>query len=146
MVYGQELRFPGDFFCEQRIQQPTGTLASDLQKYIEMMRPRTIWTNAYEPNFIHKDLKMCPDVFKWMYCILEGLLPIYEGPFPVIARMKKCFTLNTNASLSLDCLKPAYLIHSNWSNHEHSIYGDISFYEATNTISTIGNLIKELSV
>nr|CAH8855251.1 unnamed protein product [Trichobilharzia regenti] len=60
---------------------------------------------------INKHLQTCKFVFIRVDAIRKGLQPPYEGPFQVIKRSDKHFTVNKNGrreTVSIDRIKPAY--------------------------------------
>ena len=64
--------------------------------------------NAY----VSKDLASCTHVFVRNDAARKPLQQPYNGPFKVLERTDKYFTLDLNGwkdKVSLDCLKPAYL-------------------------------------
>lgn len=113
MVYGQSIRLPGEFFCESKFQLPTETFVSKLQKHMELLRPKPMQHKCRQTVFVHKDLKTCNHVFIRVDRVKKQLESPYDGPFRVIARSEKYFTIlikNKNVTVSIDRLKPAYIL------------------------------------
>ena len=63
-------------------------------------------------TYVSKELSTCTHVFVHNDAVRKPLQPPYEGPFRVIDRATKYFTLDLNGQkdkVSLDQLKPAHL-------------------------------------
>ncbi|GBM55290.1 Transposon Ty3-G Gag-Pol polyprotein [Araneus ventricosus] len=113
IVYGESLRLPGEFFSEPSIRTASEGFANNLQKQMETVGPRTTRRNSSRHIFVHKDLQNCSHVFQRIGRVRKQLESPYEGPFPVIERKDKYFTINIkgkNVNVSLDSLKPAYIL------------------------------------
>ncbi|GBO02193.1 Retrovirus-related Pol polyprotein from transposon 412 [Araneus ventricosus] len=113
IVYGESLRLPGEFFSEPSIQTASEGFANNLQKQMETVGPRTTRRNSSRHIFVHKDLENCSHVFQRIDRVKKQLESPYEGPFPVIERQDKYFTINIkgkHVNVSLDRLKPAYIL------------------------------------
>ncbi|GBM51637.1 hypothetical protein AVEN_43268-1 [Araneus ventricosus] len=113
IVYGESLRLPGEFFSEPSIRTASEGFANNLQKQKETVGPRTTRRNSSRHIFVHKDLENCSHVFQRIDRVKKQLEYPYEGPFPVIERQDKYFTINIkgkNVNVSLDRLKPAYIL------------------------------------
>ncbi len=123
MVYGTTLRLPGEFF----IPSPTTSLPdpSDfihkLRSHFQTIRPvstRPIQRTTHLPE----GLSTATHVFLRRDAVRKPLQPPYDGPYPVIKRTDKHFTIaiNTrNDTVSIDRLKPAHL-DSDISNNGYS--------------------------
>ncbi|GBL74957.1 Transposon Tf2-9 polyprotein [Araneus ventricosus] len=113
IVYGESLRLPGEMFCEPSIRTASESFANNLQKQMETVGPRTTRRNSSRHIFVNKDLENCSRVFQRIDRVKKQLESPYEGPFPVIERKDKYFTINIkgeNVNVSLDRLKPAYIL------------------------------------
>jgi hypothetical protein len=65
------------------------------------------------PIFVHRDLKTCEHVFIRVDAVKKPLQAPYDGPYRVLKRDDKVFTLqlpNRQTNVSIDRLKPAYTI------------------------------------
>ncbi|GBN81465.1 Transposon Ty3-I Gag-Pol polyprotein [Araneus ventricosus] len=113
IVYGESLRLPGEFFSEPSIRTASESFANNLQKQMETVGPRTTRRNSSRHIFVNKDLENCSHVFQRIDRVKKQLESPYEGPFPVIERKDKFFTINIkgkNVNVSLDRLKPAHIL------------------------------------
>ncbi|GBM99649.1 hypothetical protein AVEN_166463-1 [Araneus ventricosus] len=83
---------------------------------METVEPRTPRKNSSRHIFVNKDLENCSHVFQRIDRVKKQLESPYEGPFPVIERKDKYFTINIkgkNVNVSLGRLKPAYILAEN---------------------------------
>lgn len=112
LVYGSPLRLPGQFFSTS-----SSTLA-DPSSYLARLRScATSWRPATSRpvqvhSFIPKDLSSCTHVFVRHDAHRSSLQPKYDGPFPVLLRKEKFFTIQRPSRkevVSIDRLKPAYV-------------------------------------
>ncbi|GBN19461.1 hypothetical protein AVEN_110426-1 [Araneus ventricosus] len=77
---------------------------------METVEPRTTRKKSSQHIFLNKD---CSHVFQRIDKVKKQLESPYEGPFPVIERKDKYFTINIkrkNVNVSLDRLKSAYIL------------------------------------
>lgn len=113
MVYGKTMKLPGEFFQESKRKEDPGTLVSELIKQMEQLRSPKAEHHGNKPIFIPKDLKTTPFVFLRIDRLKKQLEPAYEGPYQVLERTEKYFTLlikGKEVNISIDRLKPAYLL------------------------------------
>ena len=90
----------------------------DETNYVERLRQhmaniRPILTRPTKrKHFLHKDLHSCSHVWVRKDAVRKPLEPPYQGPYRVISRQQKHFTLEISGrqdTISIDRLKPAYL-------------------------------------
>lgn len=113
MLYGTHIRLPGEFFIGPTTETEPGTFVSNLQQHMQQLRPVEVNHKTSRTVFIHKDLKDCTHVFLRVDKVKKSLQPPYEGPFKVIAKTDKYFSVsirNRIVNVSIDRLKPAYLL------------------------------------
>ncbi|GFW27555.1 transposon Tf2-6 polyprotein [Trichonephila clavipes] len=113
MVYGSNIRLPGEFFNPPSIQIDAETFVTTLQTFMDELKPTKTSPPKSQKIFVHKDLKSCTHVFVRVDRVRKALEPPYDGPFPVKERYEKYFTLtikNKPVNISVDRLKPAYLL------------------------------------
>uniref|UniRef100_A0A5S6Q504 Integrase catalytic domain-containing protein n=1 Tax=Trichuris muris TaxID=70415 RepID=A0A5S6Q504_TRIMR len=102
LVYGSTLRLPGLFFDSIR---PTPTRRASRQRW-----------------FLPKELPTCTHVFLRHDAARPPLTPAYDGPYKVIDRNSKVFTIVCNGKLktvSIDRVKPAFIDASDESSQRH---------------------------
>ncbi|UYV74730.1 hypothetical protein LAZ67_12000730 [Cordylochernes scorpioides] len=107
------IRLPGKFFDDSKHQLDAEEFVQQLQKQMELLKPLNEKHHSKTKVFVHKDLKTCPHVFIRTDRVKKHLEQPYEGPFPVLYRTDKYFTLKVkgrNVTISIDRLPPAYLL------------------------------------
>lgn len=114
MLYGQELRLPGELFIDNP-KVPYLNEADFLRRLREQMRslrPTTTAHHIVEKPYIQNALTDATHVFMRIDRLKPALTAPYEGPFLVISKTRKIFKLDVNGSqvnVSIDRLKPAHL-------------------------------------
>ena len=113
MVYGITLRLPCEFFNAS----PTTPLPDPSEflnnlkahfRNIKPVSPRSSPTNAHIPQ----SLSTATHAFVRHDAVRKPLQPPYDGPYPIIKRTDKYFTIKKNGrtdTVSIDRLKPAHL-------------------------------------
>ncbi|KAJ8713199.1 hypothetical protein PYW07_013569 [Mythimna separata] len=117
LTYGYNLRLPGDFFASTSTSTPTMdyTYVEKLRDVIRVNKPQAIAEHHSNNKrvFVHEDLLKCSHVFIRTDAVKKPLQAQYEGPYRVISRTEKVYTIqlpNRQANISIDRLKPAYVI------------------------------------
>ena len=114
MVYGQTLRLPGEFIDPL---SPSNTL--DPTNYVETLQ-NYLRTQTYQPprtpnnnkDVLDKSLTDCTHVYVRIDAVRTPLTRPYKGPYKVISRSNKYFTLlinNKKDKVSIDRLKAAVI-------------------------------------
>lgn len=114
-IFGQTLRLPGEFFDET-----APDTAIPLPKYIDQLktafkhfRPAPFHHKTSRNFFIHPKLENAEKVYLRTDRVKRPLEVSYTGPFTVLKRNSKVFTLDVNGrpyTVSIDRLKPAFYI------------------------------------
>ena len=115
LVYGTTLRLPGDFFPAST---PTD-MVEDPLSYVDRLKSIMRQLPAMPPrhhtnrkSYIPPDLSSSPHVFVRRDSVKRSLQPPYDGPYLVLKRTSKHYTVNVNnqhQTISIDRLKPAFL-------------------------------------
>ena len=116
LVYGTTLRLPGEYFH----QHTNATLdpisyASQLKTLMQSLKPPPVRQQQQRNCYINEHLNNCHFVFVRHDAVKKPLQPPYDGPFRVLQRHNKHFTLDINGHkkvVSLDRLKPAFVEHT----------------------------------
>ncbi|XP_043069095.1 uncharacterized protein [Drosophila bipectinata] len=112
MVYGTTLRVPGGFFAPDTQKHTESEFTEALQKTMSQL-PTTKPVHHHTPQeFVHPDLNHCTHVFVRVDRVKTPLEANYEGPFEVVTKHEKYFTLKGHTKdnkVSIDRLKPAYI-------------------------------------
>ncbi|UYV74968.1 hypothetical protein LAZ67_12001925, partial [Cordylochernes scorpioides] len=112
LVYGVNIKLPGEFFENPRITAPSNTFVDDLRRFFRDLKPKVSSQTSSRAIFIHKDMNTCSHVFLRIDRVKKSLEPPYQGPYRILERHDKYFVLDINgrnASISIDRLKLAYL-------------------------------------
>lgn len=111
-LYGKTLRLPGEMCGETSTYANTNTHFSDvITNAIKKMQAVRRSTDR-RAMFIHDDLKVCTHVFIRTDAYRRPLTPTYEGPYRVLKRHNKVYTVKINdrqVNISIDRLKPAFI-------------------------------------
>lgn len=113
LVYGTTLRIPGEFFsiADSTAEDP-GSYVVQLKATMQKLRaipPRE--KHGYK-TYVSDDLMSATHAFVRHDAVRKPLQQPYDGPFKVLHRSDKHFTLDINGRsevISLDRLKPAYM-------------------------------------
>lgn len=117
LVYGTPLRLPSDFFCAP----PSSSLPDPLdyverlRSHMATLRPSPTRRTRQQKLFVSPDLLTATHVFVRHDAVRRSLQPAYDGPYKVLGRAEKHFTLaypNREDHVSIDRLKPAYILSS----------------------------------
>ena len=79
---------------------------------MQKLQPPSIQRHQQKKSHVHNDLRTCLYVFMRNDTVKKPLQPPYDGPFQVLHRNDKHFTLDITGKkkvVSLDRLKPAYM-------------------------------------
>lgn len=112
LVYGTTLRMPGEFVssCNTNGMPEPSTYATKLKEQMIQLRP-TATRPQHRATLFDKALDQCKYVYVRVDAVRRPLQAPYDGPFRVISRSEKTFTLEKNGrqdTVSIDRLKPAY--------------------------------------
>lgn len=113
-TYGKPLRLPSEFFDSTKSHfSDDNRVLENIRDTINNLKPTSTKHRANRKFFVHPDLQTCTHVFVRDDTVRRPLKQPYDGPFKVIKRGSKAFQLqlyNRNATISIDRLKPAYLL------------------------------------
>ena len=114
LVYGTTLRVPGEFFSrigDDMLADPT-TYVTRLKSAMQRLNTPPVRKQLQRNVYVSRDINGCTHVFVRRDSIRKPLQCPYDGPYKVIERTAKHFTVNIKGRpevVSLDRLKPAYL-------------------------------------
>ena len=115
LVYGPTLGLPGEFFNPSSTTQDQldpQSYASQLKTMMQKLQPPVVRKHTQRTMHIHTDLSSYPFVFVRHDGVRTTLQPPYDGPYKVLQRNNKHYTLEISGKqkvVSLDRLKPAYI-------------------------------------
>lgn len=114
ILYGTSLRLPGEFYVTSQSEPDESEYVQKLRHVMKAMRPAP--TTPHTENrstFVSKDLATCSHVFVRNDAVRKPLSPPYDGPYPVILRNEKTYTLKLptrTTVINIDRLKPAHIL------------------------------------
>ena len=113
LVYGTTLRLPGEFFSNSpNITSEPASYVAQLKGSMQQLQASPVREQSPRKVYIHKDLPTSTHVFVRHDAVRKPLQPPYDGPYRVLKRADKHYTLeigNRQEVVSLDRLKPAYM-------------------------------------
>jgi len=113
LVYGTTLRLPGEFYDTSSRALPDPTRYVDkLRVVMRQLRATPTRVPRQRQVHINEALSSCMHVFVRHDATRTSLQQPYDGPYKVLRRRKKFYTLlikGKENTVSLDCLKPAYM-------------------------------------
>lgn len=116
LVFGSSLRLPYDFLEKPKKSISPAAFVERLKESMQKLRPVPSSNHSKQTVFIHKDMETCSHVFIRNDCVKKPLQANFEGPFEVISKNKKYFTVNVkgrNKQISIDRLKPMFTANDN---------------------------------
>ena len=123
LVYGTTIRLPGEFFEGTPADEPdVSDLLTHLRTTMARLRPKQTSHRRKPSTHIPVELQTCTFVFVRHDAHRSPLQCTYDGPFKVLERAAKYFTLDLNGrrdTVSVDRLKPAFL-DADWGLNERS--------------------------
>ncbi|GFS33027.1 gag-Pol polyprotein [Trichonephila inaurata madagascariensis] len=92
-----------------------------LRETFRTLKPTTASCHSSTSCFVHTAFKTCSHVFVRVEGLEPSLTAPYQGPFEVLSRTDKHFTIKINdrtSTISIDRLKPAFLLNDTDSTKE----------------------------
>lgn len=111
MVYGTQLRIPGEFFTEGDPFMSTHQFLSTLRNTLNQLRPTQTAHHPSQTVYVHPALSASEFVFVRNDAVTPSVTKPYQGPFKVLTRHPQFFKLQMGkraVNISLDRLKPAF--------------------------------------
>lgn len=112
LVYGTTLRLPGEFFNDSEVPRPQSDFVQQLTDTMQEIRPIQTANHDKSKSFVFKKLADATHVFVRNDKVRPALQTPYDGPYPVISKQDKHFTVQIKGSknnISIDRLKPAFV-------------------------------------
>ena len=114
LVYGTTLRLPGEFFVQDTSTavDDSSALLTTLKAAMRDLRATPVRPQPQRHAYVSNELSTATHVFVRNDTVRKPLQQPYDGPFKVLDRAAKYFTLDLKGrsdKVSLDRLKPAHL-------------------------------------
>lgn len=119
LVYGQPLRLPGQFFRSSNPPTSHPEYLKMLRRHFDALRPTNTANHSKTQVFIHKDLSTSSHVFVRQDLVRKPLEQPYKGPYQVLKRTDKFFTLqigNKPQNVTIERLKPCFFLSEELKN------------------------------
>lgn len=112
LVFGEQLRIPGEFFTSSSTEVEYPDFVSHLRQKISQLRPSPASHHGQHKVFVHKDLLTTTHVFLRQDLLRGSLEPPYAGPYKVMSRTPKTIDIkigDKTVKVSIDRVKPAFI-------------------------------------
>ena len=114
LLYGQCLRLPGDFFLSSTTYHDSShELICDMKKFARSLKPSCTRVTQGSTVHVPDTLNTCTSIFIRESSIKSNLSPPYSGPYPVISRNNKVFTVLKNdkaIKVAINNVKPGFVL------------------------------------
>lgn len=113
MVYGTSLRLPNEYFVNSKTTNGETDFITNLKGIMSSIKPTQPSHHGKSSVFVDQHLSTCSHVFVRVDAVRTPLQPTYNGPYKVVERKEKFFKLfinNNNINISIDRLKPAFIL------------------------------------
>lgn len=111
LVYGRNLKIPGEFFATSTTRTES-ELVRKLRASMQQLQPTNTAWHTKNKIFVHPDLQHSSHVFVRNDSVKPSLTHPYDGPYKVCSRDDKFFDIEVRGKtkkISIDRLKPAYM-------------------------------------
>lgn len=113
MLYGEDLRVPGQLFVPQETDKTldTSEFVRRIREHFSKISSAPTRTGSQSHAYVPKTLDTCEHVFERVDKVQNSLSDTYIGPFKVIRKTRKSFVIlknGKNQTISIDRLKPAF--------------------------------------
>ena len=123
LVYGTSLRLPGEFFVAKgNNNADPSSYVTQLKRTMQVLRA-TPTRQSSQPGYVGNALSTASHVFVRHDAVRRPLQQPYDGPYRVLNRSAKYYTLDLNGrsdTVSIDRLKPARLDSQAISPNSHT--------------------------
>lgn len=90
---------------------------------MSLLRPVPVSDHSKHKISVSPKLSECSHVFVRRDAVRKPLQPPYDGPYKVLNRQEKYFSIlmnNKQTNISIDRLKPAFLLNNDIVSHDHT--------------------------
>ena len=113
LVFGQSVALPGQFVsATDNPYTHQSDMVQKLSEHFAAIHPSNTRIKSHYTHHVHRELKSCSHVWLRNDFVKGPFQPKYSGPYEVVSRSDKVFTINAKDSLktvSIDRLKVAHL-------------------------------------
>lgn len=153
MVYGQDLKVPGQMFVPSSPVNDnlTDNFAKTIREHFNTISSPDTRVADNERAFIPKNLDNCTHVYILVKKVQPSLSNPYEGPYEVVKRHTKFFTVRRftrigtqDVNVSIDRLKPAFGVPEATTERPHNAVNPQQANKAPKSSMTKTNLVSNL--
>ncbi|GBL83110.1 hypothetical protein AVEN_165329-1 [Araneus ventricosus] len=119
LVYGSTLKLPAEFFETPSLNVEPHQFLKNLQNVMDQLKPVSTASHDRQKVSVHPALGTCTHVFVRHYAVKKSLQAQYDGPYCVLRRTDKTFTIEKNgkeSTINIDRVKPAFFENSHQSS------------------------------
>lgn len=120
LVFGQQLRIPGEFYDSPAQDVNRTEFAKELHRMFSDLKAPEGTRHSKERVFMNPRLNDCSHVFVRIDAVKRPLQQPYEGPYEVVKRSDKYFEIlvfGKKQVVSVDRVKPAFICDQNLSSY-----------------------------
>ncbi|GBM94130.1 Transposon Tf2-6 polyprotein [Araneus ventricosus] len=119
LVYGSTLKLPAEFFETPSLNVEPHEFLKNLRNVMDQLKPVSTASHDRQKVFVHPALGTCTHVFVRHDAVKKPLQAPYDGPYCVLRRTDKTFTIEKNgkeSTINIDRVKPAFFENSHQSS------------------------------
>ncbi|GBM68676.1 Transposon Ty3-I Gag-Pol polyprotein [Araneus ventricosus] len=119
LVYGSTLKLPAEFFETPSLNVEPHQFLKNLRNVMDQLKPVSTASHDRQKVFMHPALGTCTHVFVRHDAVKRPLQAPCDGPYCVLRRTDKTFTIEKNgkeSTINIDCVKPAFFENSHQSS------------------------------
>ncbi|GBL72554.1 Retrovirus-related Pol polyprotein from transposon 412, partial [Araneus ventricosus] len=119
LVYGSTLKLPAEFFETPSLNVEPHQFLKNLRNVMDQLKPVSTASHDRQKVFVHPALGTCTHVFVRHDAVKKPLQAPYDGPYCVLRRTDKTFTIEKNgkeSTINIDRVKPAFFENSHQSS------------------------------
>ncbi|GBN51401.1 hypothetical protein AVEN_80240-1 [Araneus ventricosus] len=113
LVYGSNLRLPGQFLQDNSVETEPSEFLGLLRQHFRDLRPVAASSHSSAKRFVYKEFANCSHVFVCRDAVRRPLQQPYDGPFQVLQRKAKDYKIQVKDKpvwISINRLKPAFAL------------------------------------
>ncbi|CAK9832763.1 Transposon Ty3-I Gag-Pol polyprotein [Anthophora retusa] len=114
MLYGANIRLPGEFFKPNTAATTASSFVTQLRREMRLLQPAPGSRHGTRNTFVYKELNSSPYVFLRHDATRTPLQPTYDGPYEVLERGSRTFVIKVKdkaTRVTIERLKPAHILN-----------------------------------
>ncbi|GBL97887.1 Transposon Ty3-I Gag-Pol polyprotein [Araneus ventricosus] len=125
LVYGSNLRLPGQFLQDNRVKTEPSEFLRLLRQHFRDLRPVAASSHSSAQIFVYKELVNCSHVFVRRDAVRRPLQQPYDRPFQVLQRKEKDYKIQVKDKpiwISINRLKPVFGLKVHRYQHASQVH------------------------